>query len=345
MNCANHPEIPVAAYCQHCGKPLCKDCIRSVGGVTYCEPCLLARIGPGVGGPGTPVDPTMPGFTPSGVPIPGPSLPNPALAGLLGCIPGVGAMYNGQFVKALAHVLIFAVFVSLADHAGVFGIFIAAWVFYQIFDAAQTAKARRDGLPLPDPFGLNDLGYRLGLQTHPGQATYRGPGVPPNSTPGSGPAAPGSTGPWAGETPSPGGVSAGFVPPAGAPYSTPYGPYTSPGQSAGPAASQQPYTPEGGGTPPPAPPPYAGPGYAGPGYGFDPSSIPVTGRPRDLPTGAIILIALGVLLLFGTLGIFSGDWVGRGWPLVIIAVGIWLFVRRSRELPPPSGGGMPGGGQ
>ena len=83
---------------------------------------------------------------------------HPVLAGLLGFIPGVGAMYNGQYIKALAHVLIFAVFVSLSDKSFVFAMLLAAWIFYQVFDAAQTAKARRDGLPLPNPFGLNDLG-------------------------------------------------------------------------------------------------------------------------------------------------------------------------------------------
>ena len=29
---------------QNCGKPLCTGCIRSVGGVVYCEPCLAARL-------------------------------------------------------------------------------------------------------------------------------------------------------------------------------------------------------------------------------------------------------------------------------------------------------------
>jgi len=100
------------------------------------------------------------------------------LAGLLGFIPGVGAMYNGQFVKALAHVLIFAVFVSLSDKSFVFGLLVAAWVFYQVFDAAQTAKARRDGLPLPNPFGLNDLGARLGMAPTPAAAPY-GRRLPP----------------------------------------------------------------------------------------------------------------------------------------------------------------------
>ena len=148
MNCLNHPDVAAAAYCQNCGKPLCTACIRSVGGVVYCEPCLAARLSAQPGA----AEANLTGLH-----------AHPVLAGLLGFIPGVGAMYNGQFVKALAHVLIFAVFVSLSDKSFVFGLLIAAWVFYQVFDAAQTAKARRDGLPLPNPFGLNDLGNKLGI--------------------------------------------------------------------------------------------------------------------------------------------------------------------------------------
>ena len=83
--------------------------------------------------------------------------PSPGLAALLGFIPGVGAMYNGQFVKGMVHVVIFAVLVSAAHVYGVFGLFIAAWIFYQVFEAYQTAKARRDGDPLPDPLGLNEV--------------------------------------------------------------------------------------------------------------------------------------------------------------------------------------------
>ncbi len=100
-------------------------------------------------------------------------MPHPVLAGLLGFIPGVGAMYNGQYVKALAHVLIFGVFVSLSDHELSLRLVArCAWVFYQVFDAAQTAKARRDGTPLPNPFGLNDLGARLGMSPTPGASPY-----------------------------------------------------------------------------------------------------------------------------------------------------------------------------
>ena len=51
-----------------------------------------------------------------------------------------------------------------------------------------------------------------------------------------------------------------------------------------------------------------------------------------------MLIALGLVFLFGTLGIFRFDWIGRGWPVIIIAVGVWLFYKRAREINPPGGG-------
>jgi hypothetical protein len=198
MNCANHPDVAAAAYCQNCGKPLCTACTRSVGGVIYCEPCLAARLSSQPQG---------------GTAYPDANLTalhaHPVLAGLLGFIPGVGAMYNGQYIKALAHVLIFAVFVSLSDKSFVFALLLAAWIFYQVFDAAQTAKARRDGLPLPNPFGLNDLGTKLGMAPTPGAAPYAagfsaGPVVNPD--------------PVAGQYPPPGSSQSYVQPP---PYSVP----------------------------------------------------------------------------------------------------------------------------
>ena len=55
--------------------------------------------------------------------------------------------------------------IPLAGIESMIGLFIPAWVVYQIFDAYHTARARREGLPLPDPFGLNELGNRLGVQS------------------------------------------------------------------------------------------------------------------------------------------------------------------------------------
>ena len=158
MNCANHPNQERVAFCQNCGKPLCRECTRPVGSAVYCEPCLAARLGNTV--PGAPA----PGF---GTPVPPPSMPgepSPVLATILGFIPGVGAMYNGQFAKGIVHVLIFVFLVVLAsDVNGIFGLLIAGWEFYMAFEAHHTAKARRDGTPLPNPFGLNDVGERLGF--------------------------------------------------------------------------------------------------------------------------------------------------------------------------------------
>ena len=60
-------------------------------------------------------------------------------------------MYNGQFFKGLIHVVIFAVLVSITEYHGIFGLFIAAWILYQSFEAFHTARALRDGQPPPDP--------------------------------------------------------------------------------------------------------------------------------------------------------------------------------------------------
>jgi hypothetical protein len=102
-------------------------------------------------------------YPPMGAPALGPrpsSGPNPAVAGILaGFFPfGVGAVYCSQYAKGLAHLLIFALLIFGADHAGnwdwVFGIGIAFFYVYQIIDAVRTAKALQEGLPAPDPMGL-----------------------------------------------------------------------------------------------------------------------------------------------------------------------------------------------
>jgi hypothetical protein len=150
-NCANHTQTPATAYCRTCGKPLCDECKRDVRGVIYCEECIAARLQgtlPPAAGP------EVPGAVP---PVRVESGPNPVLAALLGFIPGVGAMYNGQFAKGFAHIFIFAVLINLADRADFFGIFIAGWVFYQVFDAYKTAQAKQRGEVPPDLFGLASL--------------------------------------------------------------------------------------------------------------------------------------------------------------------------------------------
>lgn len=150
MNCANHPDVPAVAYCRSCGKPLCSACSRDVRGVIYCEECLASHLSGVVPPPGSTA-------VPPGVPPPA-GTPSPKLAALLGFIPGVGAMYNGEFAKGFIHVLIFATLIWITDNVNsIFGIAIAAFYLYMPIEAYKTARAKEMGLPAPDPFGFNNL--------------------------------------------------------------------------------------------------------------------------------------------------------------------------------------------
>jgi len=164
MNCATHNDTAAVAFCRTCGKPLCGNCTRDVRGVIYCEPCLAARLegtAPAAGfvPPQTPYQQVVDQGLGVKVP-PGPtSGPNPVVAGILGAIPfGVGAVYNGQYAKGLAHLFIFVMLIYGANEAGkwdwIFGICIPFFVIYQIIDAVRTAKAIQAGQPAPDPMGL-----------------------------------------------------------------------------------------------------------------------------------------------------------------------------------------------
>ncbi|MGA2167391.1 MAG: DUF5668 domain-containing protein [Terracidiphilus sp.] len=286
MDCVNHTGVTATAFCQTCGKPLCPGCVRNAaGGQVLCEPCFVA----------------WQTFQQPFVASP-PGAPNPSAAAVLGLIPGVGAMYNGQFFKGLIHVVIFAVLVSITEYHGIFGIFIGAWILYQSFEAFHTARALRDGQPLPDPLGLNEVGNWLNLGTRP-----RYPGQP-GAQPGPGPAQPNpNQGPEAGQGSAPG----GYQPPyAAGQYQVPYeSPYQGPYQSS--------YTP---------PPP----GFVDPAIPPVPPVPPLYWRRKE-PIGAIVLIALGLLFLLGQLDIFHGRLVEFAWPLLLIGIGVWLIVRRLGE--------------
>ena len=50
-----------------------------------------------------------------------------------------------------------------------------------------------------------------------------------------------------------------------------------------------------------------------------------------IPVGAIILIGLGVIFLLDQFGWFRFDWFGRFWPLILIAVGVSVLMKRTRR--------------
>ncbi|HET8667097.1 MAG TPA: DUF5668 domain-containing protein [Terriglobales bacterium] len=165
MNCANHNDVPAAAYCRTCGKALCENCKRDVKGVIYCEDCLAARVHDTMpaAGAGAKVPPTA---APQSVVA---GAPSPGLAGVLaGFFPfGIGPLYNRQYLKALVYMLIFA-FLIWASSEGrglesLFGIAIAFFYIYQIIDSVRTAKAIQLGQPVPDLLGLHKF---FGVEEH-----------------------------------------------------------------------------------------------------------------------------------------------------------------------------------
>jgi hypothetical protein len=165
---------------------------------------------------------------------------SPGLAAILGFIPGVGAMYNGEYTKGFIHVLIFASLIWAANHVSdLFGIGIAAFVLYMPIEAYRTAKAREMGMQPPDPFGFNNLNL-FGSASQPAAA----------------------------------GVAA---------------------------------------------------------------ASPVEGQPVEqeynggsrIPVGAFVLIGLGVIFLLEQFGWFHMDWFGRFWPVILIAIGIRILMKRT----------------
>src|SRR3974377_207595 len=140
MNCVNHPEASAVAYCRACGKALCQNCQRAAQGTVFCEehmPVQTTGTGPSQASysPYT-APPTVappPAYTPNlGV--------SPGLAFILGLIPGVGSIYNGQYAKGLIHGLVFGALISIGaggafEHSGgpLFGMLIAAFYAYMPF--------------------------------------------------------------------------------------------------------------------------------------------------------------------------------------------------------------------
>jgi len=328
MNCTQHTDTPAVAYCRNCGKALCESCRRDVQGTIFCEPCLVARVhgtptgnfGAGTGGyqgPGA-----------YGPPPNAPEDASPGLALFLGFIPGVGAFYNGQFLKGFVHVVIFATLIWLSDHGmGAFaGVLIPAWIFYMVFDAWSTAKARRYGTPIPDPLGLNHIlegregtfrqrveqaGERLGSRVeyaaqNIGQQWQKAGAATPGST---------AQNTASSFTSSEGGATPGTQ--NGAPPPPPPGP-------GAPGPQQGTY--------------YAGPegtAYVGPQgthYSMPEGTAYVPPKEREhSPVGAVVLIGLGMVFLMANLGWFSFHWVSHFWPLILIVLGLWLFIRRQRD--------------
>jgi hypothetical protein len=189
MKCAVHMDVDATGYCRNCGKPMCAACARPVRDVLYCEDCLATVMGhPAPASPasappvGTPTGsayiappPSAYGYAsppPSAVVMPVPRAAgqsSPAAAFILGLLmPGLGAIYNGQYNKGLVQIAIFAsIIVGLASDLDdsfkpMLAIFLAGFIFYCAFEAMRTAQAKNAGEAPPDPLESWSSGRPVG---------------------------------------------------------------------------------------------------------------------------------------------------------------------------------------
>jgi hypothetical protein len=172
MNCFNHSDTPAVAYCRSCGKALCTECKRTAQGTIFCDEHAPAAAIEGAIRQAV-VD-RIAQETAAAVASPHPTGSvstgdvSPGLACLLGFIPGVGAIYNGQYAKGLVHAIVFGLLVSITssgtagDLEPLFGILIGVWVMYMALEAYHTARKRRAGEPVDEFSSILDVHGRRG---------------------------------------------------------------------------------------------------------------------------------------------------------------------------------------
>ena len=140
MNCYLHTDVEATAYCRSCGRPLCSPCQRTAQGTVYCAEHASADRAP----------------VESSQPVAPADAGSPGLAFVLGLIPGVGAIYNRQYVKGLIHVIILGTLISILNSGAtggfepLFGLLVALWFFYMAFEAYHTAGKRLRGEPVDE---------------------------------------------------------------------------------------------------------------------------------------------------------------------------------------------------
>jgi len=155
------PESKTVGYCRACGKALDAATARTAQGTLFCEAHSPAQSSAGAEPPSPWTAPASRVSQPPPLPPPhathgGP----PVLAFLLGWIPGVGAIYNGQYAKGFIHVVIFGLLINILSSNAtggfepLFGLLIAGFSFYMAFEAYHTAKKQAAGEPVDEWSGL-----------------------------------------------------------------------------------------------------------------------------------------------------------------------------------------------
>jgi hypothetical protein len=127
MKCSYHPSIDSQEFCTTCSKPLCAECSHHIKGKCYCQDCLVR----GAEWAATAKDLSV-------------SAGSPKKAAWCALIPGMGAVYNGEYLKAVTYFAVFAALCVMGDNIhGIFGFGASVFMIFTIFDAYRTAQAKR----------------------------------------------------------------------------------------------------------------------------------------------------------------------------------------------------------
>ena len=176
------PDTKIVGYCRTCGKALDEAGVHTSHGTIFCQEHVPMEIptSPGAAASSAPPPMDSPYTAPYTAPYSAPQttgapwnsgqapppVPNadvsPGVAFVLGLIPGVGAIYNGQYAKGLIHVFIIGMMFTIlnANRPGpgleplLILMLIGFWA-YMPFEAFHTSRKRRYGQPVDEFSGLS----------------------------------------------------------------------------------------------------------------------------------------------------------------------------------------------
>ena len=124
MKCSYHPAVEFQEGCNICNKPLCSDCTCKIKGRVYCQDCLaqsaewLATV--------------------KRLRLPADA---PQRAVWCSLIPGMGAVYNNEYLKAVTYFAVFASLIMMGSNVhGIFGFGAFTFLVFTMFDSYRTAE-------------------------------------------------------------------------------------------------------------------------------------------------------------------------------------------------------------
>jgi hypothetical protein len=143
MFCVYHPTNAATAQCAGCNRPLCAACDHRIKAQPYCEDCIVRGVDV-LRRPSAPVVAPQAAYA-ARAPY---NAPSPTKATLLALVPGLGAVYNRQNLKALVHFLATAGLFEIGGATDI-GFFIGGGFVFFLFtliDANRSAKAIAAGV-------------------------------------------------------------------------------------------------------------------------------------------------------------------------------------------------------